>query len=886
MSMRKYPQATYRLQLNANCNFKDVLKIVDYLHDLGITHLYFSPCLQATKGSTHGYDVVDHSNLNSELGLKTDFEALCNNLKSKNMGIILDIVPNHMAISGPENPWWWDVLENGPASKHSRYFDVDWQGDSEDRANIILLPILGDHYGLILENSELKLKHQKGKFTLNYHENVFPVAPRSLPIVLEIAYKKSGINEIGFLASAFKNLSHASSGEIERIQQRHRDKAVLEGLLSSLCENSNVVKLIDEAVEEVNSDFELLDSLIGRQSYKLAYWKLSKYQVGYRRFFNINTLVTLRMEDKQVFEDSHRLVIRLAKEEIIDGFRVDHPDGLYDPTEYFVRLRRACPDSLILAEKILEKNEKLHSEWPISGTTGYDFLNLTSGLFIDPEGHEKLEKIWREFTGETRSYETLVYDTKIKVLKEVLGSELHRLTNDIVLICENHRRYRDFAAIQLSHALTEVAASMKIYRTYINPESSKISDEAKSIVLKAIDFARKQNPELDSYIFDFISDILTLELKGELEFEFVRRFQQFTSPVMAKSLEDTLFYIYNPLTSANEVGGDPSNPCVSTINFYEWCERISAKWPLTMLASSTHDTKRSEDVRARINILSEVPDEWEQIVSNWKIENAKHKESSIPDANTEYLFYQTLIGCWPISIERISQYMEKAAREAKINTNWFNPNLEFESGLKTFIRNVMNDSDFTKSLTEFLKLISVSSETNSLSQLTLKLTAPGIPDIYQGSEIWNNSLTDPDNRRQVNYNQIIEYFSELNTMNYKEILYSGKDGMIKQFLIKNILNTRKNYSVFNEPDSFKPVKVTGSAKENVIAFLRGLDVMVIVPRLTLKLNDKWGSTKINLPEGKWQDIFTDKIYKAGSNKIRDLVNSFPVSILIRNSEKD
>ncbi|GAB4266649.1 MAG: malto-oligosyltrehalose synthase [Candidatus Rifleibacteriota bacterium] len=884
MNIKKLPRATYRLQLNANFNFSDVMKIVDYLRDLGISHLYLSPCLQATKGSTHGYDVVNHGCLNAELGNKADFALLCNRLKNENMGIILDIVPNHMAISGPENPWWWDVLENGSESQFSRYFDVDWHSDSEDRSNLILLPILGNHYGLVLENKELILKHSDGTFTINYYEKVFPVAPRSLPIILELAYQRSNTKELGFLANAFGNLPHASSRDIEKIQQRQRDKSVLEEILRALCRNPKVVRFIDEAVEQINGDVDLLDRLIGRQNYKLAFWKLSKYQVGYRRFFNINSLVGLRMEDPQVFEDSHRLVIEMANKGLLDGFRIDHPDGLYDPTTYFHRLNKACPDSIILAEKILDKNESLPEEWPISGTTGYDFLNMANGLFIEPEGRMKLERIWRNFTGEEREYETIVYQTKKKILRDLLGSELNRLSCDLAMICENHRRYRDFATRQLADALTEVAAGMTIYRTYIQPETGVISDEAKSIVVNAVNFARKQDTELDSYIFDFIEDILTLKLRGNLENEFIMRFQQLTGPVMAKSLEDTVFYIYNPLTSANEVGGDPSHPEVSKNRFYEWCCMISAKWPLTMLASSTHDSKRSEDVRARINVLSEIPDEWQKTLTCWQQLNAKYKTDNRPDANTEYLFYQTLVGCWPISVERVSKYMEKAVREAKVYSNWFRPNLEFENCLKNFISKAMANTDFIKSLNDFLKKITAQGSYNSLAQLALKLTAPGIPDIYQGNEIWNNSLTDPDNRRPVDFEKITGYFASLSNMKYDEVIHKCKEGQAKQYLIKTILNLRRNLYIFNEPDSFKPVEVLGLYADNVVAFMRGTEVMVVVPRLTLKIRKKWGSTRIILPEGNWRDIFTGQIHKAGSNKLKDLVKHFPVSILVKENQ--
>lgn len=886
MNSDRYPRATYRLQLNANFNFDDVIGIIDYLNELGISHLYLSPCLQASAGSTHGYDVVNHNLINSELGKKVDFALLSQRLKSKGMGIILDIVPNHMAISGPENPWWWDVLENGQASQYSRYFDVDWHADSSDRSNLILIPVLGNHYGIVLENGELQLKHQNGRFTLHYYENIFPVAPRSLPLVLEIAYKNCNINELGYLAGAFEHLPHASAREVDKISRRQRDKAVLEQLLQSLCSNANVRKSIDLAVEQINNDCDLLDSLIGRQNYKLAFWKLSKYQIGYRRFFNINSLVGLRMEDEQVFADSHRLLIEMVNEGQIDGFRVDHPDGLYDPTGYFARLRRACPETFIFAEKILEKKEKLRPEWQISGTTGYDFLNLANGLFIDHDGHEKLKKHWQSFTGLDLDYDELVYHKKKKVINDLLGSETNRLVSDLSLICENHRRYRDFGGAQLYQALAEVATGLNIYRTYLQPETGSIPEETEKEIKAAVDQAKSRKPELGDYIFDFIYEILTLKLNGDQEIEFVRRFQQFTGPVMAKSLEDTVFYIYHPLTSANEVGGNPKEPSVSTHEFHQWCEYISHNWPLTMLAGSTHDTKRSEDIRARLNLLSEIPDAWLAAVKEWQQINSKSKNRGVPDANTEYLLYQTMFGSWPISLERLSAYMQKAVREAKEETCWYDPNHEFENSLSQFIKNIYLDKNFINSFEKFLQPLVVSGQINSLAQLTLRLTAPGVPDIYQGNEIWDGSLTDPDNRRPVDFKQILADFTAINEMNSGEILYRMRENQSqpKLFIIKKMLKLRGEISVFHEPDSYFPLEVSGPQSERVVAFMRGERVLVVVPRLTHSLENNWGSTRLTLPEGTWRNIFTDARLKSGSTKVKDLLKDFPVAVLCLEGE--
>ncbi|MGM0600279.1 MAG: malto-oligosyltrehalose synthase [Candidatus Rifleibacteriota bacterium] len=886
MSQRQFPRATYRLQLNSSFTFKDVLDNLEFYKALGISHLYLSPCLQATSGSTHGYDVVNHNLLNTELGSRYDFNELCRELDEAGMGIILDIVPNHMAISGPENPWWWDVLENGPSSQHSRYFDVDWHHDSEDRSNLILLPILGNHYGIILENGELKLHHDRGKFTIRYYENIFPLAPRTIPKILELAYEKSDIKEIGYMANAFKNLPHASSREIKKIQQRQRDKAVLEEMLENLCQNLHIEKLIDQAVEEINSNVELLDEIIGKQSYKLAYWKLSRYQIGYRRFFNINSLVGLRMEDETVFKDSHKLVIELFNENKISGFRVDHPDGLYDPTGYFLRLRRACPNAPIYAEKILERHEKLNSDWLISGTTGYDFLNLANGLFIEKDGHQQLEKIWHDFTDLDIEFEDLVYNKKKEVINKLLGSEINRLATDLMMICENHRRYRDFAGTELFQAITEVATALGVYRTYIQPETDEVLERDTIRIENAIKKAKENKPELGSYIFDFFREILLLKLRGEEEDNFVRRFQQFTGPVMAKSLEDTVFYIYNPLTSANEVGGSPDQPWVEPAEFHQWSERMAHDWPLTMLASSTHDSKRSEDVRARINLLSEIPEEWQEALKQFSEINAKYKKGSYPDANTEYLLYQTLVGAWPISSQRISRYMEKAVREAKVHSSWFDPNSEFENALMNFIQKVLDNEDFIQALEKFVKPLIIPGRINSLAQLCLKLTAPGVPDIYQGTELWDNSLTDPDNRRPVDFKKRMIEISKIKGKSCREILFNLEEGLPKLYIIQTLLKLRKKYPEFNEPDSYKTIEVLGAKSDYLVAFMRGENVIVAIPRLQYSLKNNWGSTRIALPEGQWLDIFSQAEHSSGSVKVKELIKNFPVSVLIRNSEKD
>ncbi|PKL45419.1 MAG: malto-oligosyltrehalose synthase [Candidatus Riflebacteria bacterium HGW-Riflebacteria-1] len=881
MVMKFFPRATYRLQMHSRFNFAMLGEHIEYLHRLGISHLYLSPCLQAVPGSMHGYDVVDHSHINTELGGNYGFDRIAKMLSEKNMSIILDIVPNHMAVRCPENPWWWDVLENGPSSQFARCFDVDWHTESDHFSNLILLPVLGDHYGIALEAGELKVEHEKGKFTLHYFDNVFPMAPRSLQMILELAYQNSGIDELGYLAGALHVLPHASSRDIERIRRRQRDKAVIYEMLNTMCkEVAGFDKAITAAVVEINQNHDKLDELIGHQNYKLAYWKLSKYQVGYRRFFNINSLVGLCMEEDQAFCDTHRLVFELEKIGKVDGFRVDHPDGLFEPTSYFNRLRKACPEAIIVAEKILEQNEPLNAEWPVSGTTGYDFLNLVNGLFIDKTGYEKLLQVWHEFIGEQPDYQELVYRSKKQTIKNLLGSEAARLAADLAQICENHRRYRDFAQQQLYGALVEVAAGLDVYRTYIQPESGKITKNDQVVIGEAIARAKIRQPQLGSYIFDFIAELLLLKLQGEKESLFVRRFQQFTGPVMAKSLEDTVFYIFNPLVSLNEVGGNPDAPVVTVKSFHKWCLHISKNWPLTMLTSSTHDTKRSEDVRARLNLLSEIPDSWAVIAKKWQRMNAGFRSAGAPDANTEYLLYQTLVGTWPVEKERIAQYMEKAVREAKTHSSWAEPDQKFEAALLGFIDKLYSSPEFIKSLEDFVDDLIEPGQINSLLQLTIKLTAPGFPDIYQGSEIWNNSLTDPDNRRPVDFAQNFELLKKLENKNFRDVMHEPHQGSAKLFIIKALLALRAKVPAFNEPDSYRAVDVMGTHSDDLLAYMRGSSVIVLVPRLSLTRKDRWDGTRIILPQGRWQNIFTGQQLAAGSNKVKDLLKDFPAAVIV------
>lgn len=874
-------RATYRVQLRPEFGFTAAAARVDYLDKLGISHLYCSPYLQAAPGSTHGYDVVNPNQLNDELGGESAHHRLCQTLASHNMSQVLDIVPNHMAITGPENPWWWDVLENGPSSQYAAYFDVEWDPPEARHSNLVMLPVLGDHYGRVLESGELVLHHQEGEFTLHYHEHTFPLAPRSVAPLLEKAARKCRSEDLGFIASALWHLPEATATDRKSIQQRHRDKEVLRKQLVRLCEeNTKIVAVIDAIVDDINAHPDALDELVGMQNYRIALWRMAEHELGYRRFFNINTLVGLNVDDKQVFDDSHNQIKKLVRKGVIDGLRIDHPDGLYDPESYFHRLRQTCPDTWIVAEKILEHDEQLRSSWPIAGTTGYDFMNLVNGLFVAPWGEKPLTGLWQEKSGEDISYEEMVYRKKYVVMERILGSDVNRLTSLLLDVCENHRRHRDYARYQLYQAILEVAANFPVYRTYIHADTGRISATDTQQVETALERAKDRRPDLGHEVFEFIGDILLLRLRGESESAFVMRFQQFTAPVMAKGVEDTTFYNYNRLISLNEVGGNPAKWGVAIDEFHQRCVERQQTWPQTMLSTSTHDTKRSEDVRARINLLSEIPEAWRDTVWYWSELNDKHKTNGFPDGNMEYFLYQTLVGAWPIETGRVVAYMEKAVREAKTFTFWTNPYPEYEAALKNFVEAILSDPEFQQALDAFIQPLIEPGRINALAQTLLKLTAPGVPDIYQGTELWDNSLVDPDNRRPVDFDRRRTLLDELDSLSPDAILQRMDEGLPKLSVIRETLALRRRHpEAFGADGTYVPLPATGAKADHVLAFGRGERVIVAAPRFLMSL-DEWEDTALDLPAGGWKQIFTGEQIKGGEAvPVWKLFERCPVCVL-------
>jgi (1->4)-alpha-D-glucan 1-alpha-D-glucosylmutase len=882
--MPRIPVATYRLQLHADFGFDAAANIADYLYELGISHVYCSPYLQAAPGSKHGYDVVDHHKVNEELGGAEAHDRFSKRLNALGLGQVLDIVPNHMAISGRRNRLWWDVLENGPSSRYAPFFDINWYSPDEKLRNKLLVPVLGDHYGRILSRGEIQLKRRVGDFFVQYADNEFPLSPRSLPAILNAAAGETGSDYLAFLADALSNLPSPTMTDRASKNARHRDRSIIGKLLERLfSETPFIAEAVDAALREINRNVDRLDDVLEQQNYRLAFWKTAKQDLPYRRFFDVNTLVGLQSENPQVFADTHALILRWLHEGVLDGIRIDHPDGLQDPKHYFDRLREEAPGVWIVAEKILEPGETLRTEWPIDGTTGYDYLNQAAGLFVDRENEEAFNKIYAGFTGESVDYQAVCRDKKHRILRDLLGSDVNRLTNILADICEAHRDQRDYTKHDMVRAIREVIACFSVYRTYVVPERNEITSEDEHYINEAIECSKQNRPEIDGCLFEFIRDILLARVRGSMESEFVIRFQQVCGPAMAKGVEDTVFYSFNRLTSLNEVGGDPGRFGVSTQEFHSFCEELREHHPRTMVSSSTHDTKRSEDVRARISLLSEMPAAWDEALETWAAMNEKYKADGMPDHNTEYFLYQTMIGAWPIATDRLLPYMEKACREAKQRTSWLTPNEQFENATREFIEAIYRDREFLKSFEEFVSGLIEPGWINSLSQTLLKLTVPGIPDTYQGEELWDLSLVDPDNRRPVNYELRRRLLAEIPKLDADQVWRRIEEGLPKLWVVYHALRVRHTHAEsFRCSSSYMPLQAQGSKAKHFVGFARGKDVVVIASRLNWQLGQNWENTALEVPNGQWLNVLSGEKLAGGILEISDLLRRFPVALLVRN----
>jgi (1->4)-alpha-D-glucan 1-alpha-D-glucosylmutase len=894
--MLRIPSSTYRLQLHKDFTFDDAANIAEYLRALGISHAYCSPYLQAAPGSTHGYDVVDHQKVNEELGGLAGHSRFCAKLKEVGLGQVLDVVPNHMSL-GKENRFWWDVLENGTSSRYASFFDIDWQPQEERLRDKVLVPVLDDQYGRVLQAGGIKLVRHANKFQVECAGQSFPVTPISLPVILIRAAEYAKSDTLSFLAASFGRLPAPEYVDRRTILARHRDKVVLFTLLGRLCAEEPVVcNAIDRSLAELNDNLDALDDFLNQQNYRLSYWKTADQQLGYRRFFDVNSLIGLRVEREHVFEETHALILDWLQQGILDGVRVDHPDGLRDPLEYLQRLRERAPDAWIVGEKILEPGEFLRESWPIEGTTGYDFLNVAAGVLVAPQGMNELGKIYqaflgREFAGQPTEFHAIAHDKKVSVTQEGLGSDVNRLTSMFVEICEANRNQRDYTRAEIRRAIREVAACFAIYRTYVVPVRDEITEEDKAYISQATECAKQERQDIGAGLFDFLRDVLTMEVKGKQESEFLLRFQQFTGPVMAKGVEDTALYCYNRLSAMNEVGGDPGRDGLSVPEFHAYCEKMQATHPLTMTTLSTHDTKRSEDVRARLAVLSEIPARFSSAIHRWFRMNSGFRTGrsglgAMPDRNTEYLYYQTIIGAWPITVERARAYMLKATREAKQQTAWTANNKEFEDALHKFIADTLTHPPFVKELTQFVDKIKDAGRVNSLAQTLMKYTAPGVPDTYQGTELWDLSLVDPDNRRPVNYALRQQLLKDLKSMSgdniSAQILARAEEGLPKMWVVHQALQLRRERPQwFDAEAAYIPLAVEGAKSEYAIAYQRGDSLAVIVPRLTTKLGGTWRETTVTLPQGVWVNRMTRAEIRGGKILMRNLLKDFPVALLVR-----
>jgi (1->4)-alpha-D-glucan 1-alpha-D-glucosylmutase len=926
----RVPRATYRLQLSGNFTFRDAAEIVPYLDELGISHLYASPYLKARPGSAHGYDIIDHGALNPEIGSEEDYERLAEALRGRGMGQVLDLVPNHMGVFGRDNGWWLDVLENGPASRYARYFDIDWY--PTNRAVLhgrVLLPVLGDHYRRVLEGGELGLtfEPESGSFHVDYYEHRCPLDPGTYPMILargvERLERRLGeddprLLELQSIVTAFENLPGRDEPDAERLEERRRESVVNKGRLARLCgESPEVRRFVEENARRVGGDFGALHELLESQAYRLAYWRVASDEINYRRFFSINELAGIRMEDEEVFEATHGLVLELLKRGRVEGLRIDHPDGLYDPAGYFRRLQEAAEEVrgepvYLLAEKILAHHERLPEDWPVHGTTGYEFANLITGLFVDRAAESHLDRTYRRFTGRDEPFEELVYRCKKHIMRTALSSELNVLSRRLLAISEANRRAFDFTINGLRDAISEVVACFPVYRTYIT--GADVSGQDRRYVEWALAQARKRSLAADTSIFDFLRGILLLEVGEEMRepaVGFVMKFQQYTGPVMAKGLEDTALYIYNRLVSLNEVGGEPDRFGASPEAFHYLNSERAERWPHAMLSTSTHDTKRSEDVRARIDALSELPREWRENLLRWGRLNRSKKlvvdGEPAPDRNDEYLLYQTLLGAWPpgeFGLEgfrkRVEEYMLKAAREAQVHTSWINANEEYEAAVSHFVRELLSDPEsyFLREFLPFQKKVAMIGALNSLSSTLLKLTAPGVPDIYQGNEIPDFSLVDPDNRRPVDYELRKRLLAELKALppeRAPSLLEDPDDPRAKLYVTWKALAFRRERPDLFEAGEYLPLEVEGERADHVVAFARrsGEGVAVVVaPRLCAGFPEgrgllipprAWDDTRVALstPGRRFRNLFTGGIVLSGRRhlSVAEALADFPVALL-------
>ncbi len=971
------PLATYRLQFHAGFTFRAACDVVPYLHDLGVSDVYASPYQKARAGSSHGYDVANPNALNPEIGSEDDYRCYVDELAVRGMGQVLDTVPNHMGIGDATNVWWQDVLENGPASVYADFFDIDWSpaltADPLDSPKVVL-PILGDQYGRVIENGEVSIALEGAGLYVCFYDKRFPLAPESYIRILDLAraaLPTSAHEEDDVVQAILRGLRQLPSRartDADSRELRNRLKEPLKRQVTALHEDSRPFRTsLAHVLSRLNGrkgeplSFDDLDALLSEQSYRLAYWRVAAEEINYRRFFDINDLAAVRVEDPEDFRATHALLLVLIRLGAITGVRIDHPDGLRDPAGHLWRLQRACfveryvdkaretlspeadralaerelgalydrlrdedPSSPLLravymvVEKILAADEQLPRDWPAHGTTGYDFMNQLNGIFVDRENRVAFDAIYNNFSGTRQRYVDLANSTRKMVMLVSLPGELNGLAYRLKQQANRDRRHRDFTLNALTFAIREFIACLPVYRTYIDPDTGVVSDSDGEVIERTTAEVKRRNPRTDPTIFDFIREQILAGDQDPARLQFVARFQQVSGPVMAKGLEDTAFYQYNRLVSLNEVGGDPGQFGWSLTAFHRANITRRGDWPLSMLSTSTHDSKRSEDVRARLNILSELPRQWRAGLSRWARANMRHKTGvdgrPAPDRNDEYLLYQTLLGAWPLGeldgaaygewCDRVLAFMLKAVKEAKVNTSWINPNAEYESALTGFVRAVLDRSNASPFLDDFLQFERTVADLglfNSLSQTLLKFASPVVPDVYQGNDTWDFSLVDPDNRRPVDYALRRKLLQAARRADPEDLVRTREDGRIKLFLTHRCLRARQDSPELFLDGDYQPLRAGGAGARHVCAFARthaGQSVLAVAPVLVATLTsgaetpmgpDVWTDTHLQLPARlghRFRNLLTDDVLELEGGASRgyvplgEVLRRFPVALLL------
>jgi (1->4)-alpha-D-glucan 1-alpha-D-glucosylmutase len=913
------PRATYRLQFNAGFGFRRAADIAPYLARLGVSHVYASPYLKARPGSTHGYDITDHNALNPELGSKDDHAAMVEAFRRAGLGQILDFVPNHMGVGGADNPLWLDVLEWGRYSAYAGWFDIDWASDDPYLNGKLLVPFLGDQYGVELRGKKLTLRFDdsEGAFAIwAYGAHKLPISPFHYRDIL--GAEQLDLNRLGDL---FSDL-------LEWIPQIAERAAALKAELAALAQTKEEARrALQERVDAINADWRALDALIDRQHWRVAYHRVASDEINYRRFFNINELAGLRMELPAVFRSAHALVLSMLDQGQLDGLRLDHVDGLFDPKSYFETLRSAASRPFYLViEKILAPHEQLRRDWPVDGETGYEYANLSLGLLINTASEHSFTETYREFTGVDSSFKELARACKLQIIDNEMASELNGLSRAAARLARQNPVTADFTRQVLHRAIRQIVASLPVYRTYIDASGS--SSEADSRELdSAIGRARSQDPSVHDTAYDFLAGVLSGKIVQTPNHGYSRsallrmamKVQQYSGPVMAKGLEDTAFYRYNRHIALNEVGGAPDRFGVSVSAFHKANALRAKNWPRSMLATSTHDTKRGEDARARLAVLSDRPEEWRKEVNRWsRLVRARRGDVELkapPDRNDEYMFYQLLIGSWPFELldeldekgleayrERVAGALQKSLREAKVHTNWTAPDAAYEEAAQNFARDALDPSrsGFLASFLPFVRRIARLGVDNSLVQTALKITLPGVPDFYQGAEMWDLSLVDPDNRRPVDYQIRENCFTALVPRLERiedrgaildDLLDKWRDGRIKLAVTAVLLRLRREYEALFDGAGYEPIAIAGERADRAVGYLRAAgdsQLVVLVARFPAlrEAEPGWGDATASLPDGRWIDELSGRDMTGGQIALGAAFGRLPAVVLRRDAKRN